>query len=1116
MINVNLVIDGVHTRLVLAPASVRTPGYRVVIQRPDGQWVTITPPPALTYRGWIEVRSDAIAAASVFRNQLVAHIHVGDEVLTIQPLSPIMRQADARTHVVFWRDDIIPVGASCGNIADLAGPLARNAEWGPTVGCQDLSIAEIAYDADVEFYTASGSSIAAVVADIESITNAVNVIYERDVSITHEITEIRIRTAEPDPYTATSPSGLLNEFRTHWNANHSPSSGDYIARDIAHLMTGRDLDGNIIGIAHFDSVCDNLFSGMGYGLSQSTWSSNFDERVALTSHELGHNWSAVHCDAVGDCRIMCSDIGGCSGQITGFGPDSVASITAFRDTSPCVQLVNAPQSFWIGGTADWGSIGTWSSGVPTAVDAAIIQNGGTAVIELTPAAATCVLLGHDDDELQSGVVQHLAGALTADRVILNRSGAYELAGGVLDVASLISLSNALGTAGQARFDWLGGQIQTAVFNVGNGELNLGLNADLGALVDGSLIGGGMVHAHDGLDLWDLGIVAGAMVSLDTGPVTVFTLRIEDGGAFQLMPGGTLQPDRTIRVGGNGTAGTIIQTGGLLDVETAQSVVSDLVIGEAAGADGSYQLVDGEVAVHDDLLIGGFGAGHMHQFGGLVRADLIHAGNHINTGADGHGAYTLDGGDIESSFLVVGELDVTGHFTQNGGTVTLAPGGGTKLQMGSLGTLEGANPGAIYDLHDGTLQLMSQFAGGDVSGIVSIGFAGGALFRQSGGLFRAFEMLVGDRATSRYELSGGEVHAAAMFVGDAGSSIVDAVVEQSGGSVVMFDAPGTPVEGKIVLRTANWNQTGGSVIANSIQTAWRNNSFGFWDIAGGSIETTLLMIGENEGYGSSGGFFILSGPGALVQTADLLVGSEFGGSTGELRLLDAGATLIVSNSLRIGPLGSIVAVPGAAIHLTGSNVTNKSQDADNLAGLADVALVFEGGAADIDSLEVAGEDLGAVGQGFQGNFALGTLQVGGADVGRVVLVDTFENQAGSVSLEALYVHNVLVGAGSTLDLNGINVYYEHLSVDPAGMVSLNGGQLIETEVIVTCAGDVNVDGAVNVTDLLALLASWGACPLPCATGQVNDPDTCPTDLTRSCGVNISDLLNLLSAWGPCHP
>lgn len=51
-------------------------------------------------------------------------------------------------------------------------------------------------------------------------------------------------------------------------------------------------------------------------------------------------------------------------------------------------------------------------------------------------------------------------------------------------------------------------------------------------------------------------------------------------------------------------------------------------------------------------------------------------------------------------------------------------------------------------------------------------------------------------------------------------------------------------------------------------------------------------------------------------------------------------------------------------------------------------------------------------------------------------------------------------------------------------------------------DLNGDGAVDVSDLLLLLATWGGCPMDC----------CIADLNFDGVVDISDLLLLLSHWG----
>ena len=54
----------------------------------------------------------------------------------------------------------------------------------------------------------------------------------------------------------------------------------------------------------------------------------------------------------------------------------------------------------------------------------------------------------------------------------------------------------------------------------------------------------------------------------------------------------------------------------------------------------------------------------------------------------------------------------------------------------------------------------------------------------------------------------------------------------------------------------------------------------------------------------------------------------------------------------------------------------------------------------------------------------------------------------------------------------------------------------------CVADLDEDGTVGASDLLALLASWGPCK------------GCPADLDGNGSVGASDLLALLANWGPC--
>jgi hypothetical protein len=126
--------------------------------------------------------------------------------------------------------------------------------------------------------------------------------------------------------------------------------------------------------------------------------------------------------------------------------------------------------------------------------------------------------------------------------------------------------------------------------------------------------------------------------------------------------------------------------------------------------------------------------------------------------------------------------------------------------------------------------------------------------------------------------------------------------------------------------------------------------------------------------------------------------------------------------------------GAALDIKGSDETA-------LAGLIQVNFIFQGGAVAVSEVEVAGEDRLCSG-GMNANFAVGHLTVGGVDVTHVRLVDARDNGnrggAGGAP-EALYVGKLVLGAGSTLDLNGLHLYCEQL-LD-------NGGTVLGGDVIV---------------------------------------------------------------------
>jgi ligand-binding sensor domain-containing protein len=59
--------------------------------------------------------------------------------------------------------------------------------------------------------------------------------------------------------------------------------------------------------------------------------------------------------------------------------------------------------------------------------------------------------------------------------------------------------------------------------------------------------------------------------------------------------------------------------------------------------------------------------------------------------------------------------------------------------------------------------------------------------------------------------------------------------------------------------------------------------------------------------------------------------------------------------------------------------------------------------------------------------------------------------------------------------------------------------------ITCPGDIDHDGTVNIDDVLAVINAWGACTAP---------NNCPADIVKNGQVNIDDLLAVINAWGAC--
>ena len=347
---VDVPTDGGVLTLDLFKHSNRSDRYRVLVDRGDGALEPTAPPEIRTYRGTVQGRPDTVVSCSLLPCGFSGIVRLEDcETWVVQPRRDFCpNDPQAGVHLSFAAADAVPDGRGCA-LGQPGFPVERF-----TIGEQQQgeggiagttpSQVEIGCETDFEFFQRNGSSVANTVNDIELIMNNVNVIYDRDANVVHEISVIVVRSASTDPYSGATIDARLTEFGSKWAT--APESG--IFRDVSHMFSGVNFSGGTIGLAYLNVVCNSI-SNAQYGVVESRYTSVLNFRVSLSAHEIGHNWSCTHCDSDGsaNCNIMCSANGACggiSGSNLRLNTRAVTEITNRLNSQSCDFVRPAPQS----------------------------------------------------------------------------------------------------------------------------------------------------------------------------------------------------------------------------------------------------------------------------------------------------------------------------------------------------------------------------------------------------------------------------------------------------------------------------------------------------------------------------------------------------------------------------------------------------------------------------------------------------------------------------------------------------------------------------------------------------------------------------------------------------
>ena len=321
--------EGQTLTLALSKHSNRAAGFQILEQRADGSYAELPLNEVRTFRGYVAEDKQARVSGALLDSGLEARVLLSDgRTIGIEPDLESFRAGNRNIYLAYdVRDLPLDTFQFCTNekvheIHSLGGGSTDG------VGCgSDSCRTELALDLDTAWYADYGNDSLLATDAAENVINHANVVYERDVDITHVITTIILRTStasEPPGYgTATGTGDMLVAFKDDWNANHGG-----VVRDIAHLMTGRFTSGT----AYVGVVCN---SGFGYGVSGTAFSAYLRCMSNVVMHEIGHNWDAGHCTCSSPPYIMNASYPPCPHR---FNPTlTVPDILAHRNAAGCLE-----------------------------------------------------------------------------------------------------------------------------------------------------------------------------------------------------------------------------------------------------------------------------------------------------------------------------------------------------------------------------------------------------------------------------------------------------------------------------------------------------------------------------------------------------------------------------------------------------------------------------------------------------------------------------------------------------------------------------------------------------------------------------------------------------------
>jgi len=285
------------------------------------------------YSGVIEGHQGSWARLAIAGNAIRGVVHDGNELLAMEPAEDgqltVFRVADLR----------FPTPLSfTGDIANdpVLGPRKRSATAAPRFEAliADRKL-EISLMGDASFRARYGSDDAARDAMLTRV-NIVDGIFSDQAGVAIEVASVDLSAqlgaaldVSTDPPILLDSLGRLREQTSSLNS-----------RGLTHLFTGRNLDGDSVGIAYSGTLCRTRYSA---SLAQAHNSATVDGLI--TAHEIAHVFGAPH-DGEGECaatpqnQFIMSPV--LNSQATTFSQCSLEQMAPMIAEAPCLEPVSPP------------------------------------------------------------------------------------------------------------------------------------------------------------------------------------------------------------------------------------------------------------------------------------------------------------------------------------------------------------------------------------------------------------------------------------------------------------------------------------------------------------------------------------------------------------------------------------------------------------------------------------------------------------------------------------------------------------------------------------------------------------------------------------------------------